>query len=436
MKITIFGMGYVGITSAACLLEDGHDITGVDINKIKVKYLRQKKYSFIKEKGIPKRLSNGYENKKLNITSNAVEGIIGSDMIWICVGTPSKYDGSVDTSYVETVIKEIGEILKKVNDRPLIVVRSTCLPGTIENKIIPILEETTGLKVGKDINVVFHPEFLREGTSIEDFKYPSRIVVGGFCDNAMNFLLSIYKDYDTLFFKLSYKEAEMVKYCDNIFHAFKITFANEMATISNSFGIDSRKIAKVYCSDKKLNISSLYLCPGFAYGGSCLPKDTRAILNYANSNFIKLPMLEGIVESNQVQINNFISRILKYKPFRIGIIGLSFKSGTDDIRESPYVKVAKSFIGEGIELKIYDPLICQNNLIGSNKKQFQQSFRNMDNFLISSLEEILSSDIIIINHPIVNTEQIKLWLEKGIKIIDVANVADIDHDGYEGIYWK
>jgi len=437
MKISIFGMGYVGATSAACLLDDGHEIVGVDVNPLKVEKLSQGKSPMIQEPGIEELLYKGYKEGRLTATTDSEEGVRLCDMIWICVGTPSNFDGSIDLSYVKKVIEDIGLILKKIKNRPLIVIRSTCLPGTMDNIIKPLLEKTSGLVVDKDIDLIFHPEFMREGSAISDFKNPAKIVTGSSAHKKANLLLNIYKNYKVVRFRFNYKEAEMVKYCDNIFHALKITFANEMAIVSKSIGIDSRNVAEAYMSDYKLNISPAYLYPGFAYGGSCLPKDLNAMLRFASSNSLQLPMVNGIVESNEKQIKNLIYRILSHKPSKVGMIGIAFKKDTDDIRNSPYVEVAKSLIGEGITLKIYDPLVRKECLIGSNKKQFYQSFRNIDNLLVDSLDELSSVDLIIVNHNIIGKEMIYKWMADDINIVDLVGIEseDYSNDKYDGLYW-
>lgn len=437
MKISIFGMGYVGTTSAACLLRDGHEIIGIDIDEMKVNNLRQGKTPMIYEKGIEKLLKIGYKDNKLTSASDPKEGVVDCDMIWVCVGTPSKFDGGINLRYIDTVIKDIGHALKTVKNRPLIVIRSTCLPGSMDEFIKPLFEKSSNLVVNKDIDLVFHPEFLREGIAIEDFDNPSKIVIGEDRKGASDILLSIYKNYNASFFILNFRESEMVKYCDNLFHVLKITFANEVASISKSIGIDSRKIANIYCSDKKLNISSTYLYPGPPFGGSCLPKDLRAMARFASINYIQIPMLKGIIESNKIQINNFIMRILSYKPNKVGMIGIAFKPGTDDMRESPYVDIAKTLIGEGIEVRIYDQLVYEDRLVGSNKRQAEEAFRNLDKLLVSSLDDLHSVDLIIINHSVISSSQVRKWIDGGIKVIDMVGIKGIESSmkGYEGIYW-
>ncbi len=436
MKISIFGMGYVGVVSGACLLQEGHEIIAVDPVVSKVSDLKQGR-SLIQEPGIAGPLAEGHKDGRLKATTEPSEGLTGSDMVWICVGTPSELNGGIDFSSVNTVIKQIGQVIRRSNNNPLIVLRSTCLPGTTANRVIPLLEQVSGLTVGQDIHVVFHPEFLREGTAVQDFYNPPKIVVGEAHPGAGDLLLSIYKKFDAPRFRLELGEAEMVKYCDNLFHALKITFANEVAAVAYSTGVDARHVADVYCADTKLNISPTYLRPGFAFGGSCLPKDIRAILRFASLNSLRLPTLQSLAESNEAQIHNLISRVLKYDPHTVGMVGLAFKPNTDDMRESPYVKVAKALIGEGIKLRIYDPAVQPDKLIGNNKEQVQKALRHLEDLLIPSLEKLSATDLIIVNHPIVDVACVRAWLDAGVRVIDLANIKGVDRhiDGYEGIYW-
>lgn len=436
MRINIFGMGYVGIVSGSCLLRDGHDVVGVDPAVAKVNDLAEGR-SPIQEPGIADLLAEGHKAGRLKATTDPSEGLARSDMVWICVGTPSKPDGDIDLSSVETVVREIGQALRHSDERPLIVLRSTCLPGTTSNHLIPLLQEASGLTVGKDIHVVFHPEFLREGVAVKDFDNPPKIVVGEDHPAAGDLLMSIYEKYDAPRFRLKLEEAEMVKYCDNLFHALKITFANEVAAVAKSVGVDARRVAEVFCADTKLNISPRYLSPGFAYGGSCLPKDLRAILRFASLKSLRLPMLQSVLESNDIQINNLVSRILAYRPESVGMVGLAFKPNTDDMRESPYVKVAKALIGEGIQLRIYDPAVQPDRLIGSNKQQVQKALGHLENLLVASLEDLSATELIVVNHPVIDADCIHSWLNAGIRVLDLADISGVDRhtDGYEGIYW-
>ncbi len=436
MRISIFGMGYVGVVSGACLLRDGHEIIGVDPVAAKVADLSQGR-SPIQEPGVARLLSEAHRAGRLRATTEARDALTNCEMAWICVGTPSEPDGGINLSAVENVTGQIARALRDSKARPLIVLRSTCLPGTTADLVIPLLEKESGLTVGKDIHLVYHPEFLREGSAIDDFDKPPKIVIGEAHPCAGDLLLKIYEKYDAPLFRMGLNEAEMVKYSDNLLHALKITFANEVASIARSAGVDARRVADVYCADTKSNISPRYLRPGFAFGGSCLPKDLLAILRYASLKSLQIPMLESVLQSNETQINKLVRRILEYRPGTLGMVGLAFKQDTDDMRESPFVKVAKALLGEGIQLRIYDPVVQPERLIGSNKQQVQKALRHLEKLLVSSLEELIETDLIIINQPIVDADCVRKWLNAGIRVLDLADIkgADRNADGYEGIYW-
>ena len=358
-------------------------------------------------------------------------------MAWICVGTPSLPDGGINLDYVERCVREIGQALRGLPDRPLIVLRSTVLPGTTRQRVIPALEEASGLKAGRDIHVVFHPEFLREGSAVYDFDNPPKIVVGEAHGGAGDRLMQIYEKYQAPRFRTELEVAEMVKYSDNLFHAVKVIFANEVGAIARAVGADARQVADIFCSDTKLNINPYYLRPGFAFGGSCLPKDLRAILRFAHVRSVKVPMLDGVLESNQRQVDEFVARVLAKRPGSVGMVGLAFKPKTDDMRESPYVAVAKRLIGEGIKLRIYDPGVDPSRLIGSNKEAVQAALRHLEQLLVRQVDELGDCDLILINHPTVDAAKVQKWLKAGIRVLDLASIPGVPRDaaGYEGIAW-
>jgi len=436
MKISIFGMGYVGVVSGACLLRDGHEIIGVDPLAAKVADLAQGR-SPIQEPGVAELLAAGHAAGRLKSTTRPEEALPGSDMVWICVGTPSDFDGGINLNSVEAVIGRIGRLLRTSRDRPLIVLRSTCLPGTTAERVIPLLERESGLTVGEDIHLVFHPEFLRESCAIQDFFEPPKIVIGETVAGAGDVLLKVYDGYAAPVFQLGLGEAEMVKYCDNLFHALKITFANEVGAVAQSVGLDARKVAEVFCADTKLNISPRYLRPGPAFGGSCLPKDLRAILRLASVKSVRVPMLEKVLESNEGQIAGLVRRILVHRPGSVGMVGLAFKAETDDMRESPYVRIAKALIGEGIELRIFDPTVQPQRLIGSNREQVQAALRHLEDLLAGSLEEITGMDLIVVNHRTIDADCVLRWLDDGTVVLDCVGIEGVDRrtPGYEGLYW-
>jgi GDP-mannose 6-dehydrogenase len=436
MRISIFGMGYVGVVSGACLLRDGHTVCGVDPVAAKVKDLAEGR-SPLQEPGVAELLASGHRAGRLTATTDPAQGVRNADMVWICVGTPSSLEKGLDLTHVKTVIQEIGEAIRDSQSRPLIVLRSTVLPGTTENVVVPTLEAASGLKVGRDLHVVFHPEFLREATAVADFDNPPKIVVGEASPGAADPLMDLYQGYGAPKFRLAPAEAEMVKYCDNLFHALKVTFANEIGAIAHSAGIDARKVSEVFCADTKLNISPRYLRPGFAYGGSCLPKDLRAILRYATLQSLQVPLLRATLESNKAQIEGFVSRILARKPRTVGMVGLAFKPGTDDMRESPYVTVAKRLIGEGVRVRIYDPGVHVERLIGSNKAAVEAALEHLRDLLVGSLDELDGVDLVLVNHATLDAGRVHGWLAKGSRVMDLAGIGGVDRKtaGYEGIAW-
>jgi len=436
VRISIFGMGYVGVVSGACLVRDGHEVTGVDPIESKVSDLASGRTP-IQEPGVSELLAAGHRAGRLRATNDPASGLEGCDMAWVCVGTPSRPDGSINLSAVEHVARQIGEWLRQAPTRPLIVLRSTVLPGTTRDLVIPTIEAASGLSVGRDLHVVFHPEFLREGTAVDDSDHPPKIVVGQARSGAGDLLMSVYENYEAPRFRMTLSEAEMVKYCDNVFHALKICFANEVGAVARHAGVDARRVSEVFCADTKLNISPRYLRPGFAFGGSCLPKDLRAILRHASVQSIRVPVLESILESNAVQIEALVARVLARRPQAVGMVGLTFKPDTDDMRESPYVAVAKRLIGEGLKLRIYDPAVQPERLIGSNKEAVQAALRHLEALLVPSLEDLRESDLIIVNHPLVDGDRVRAWLNAGIAVLDLADIEglNVDTDAYEGIAW-
>lgn len=435
-KISIFGTGYVGVVSLACLVRDGHDVTGIDRVQSKIDDLACGKTP-IREPHVADFIASGHLAGRLHATTDPTVALATADMVWLCVGTPSRADGSINLESIETAIRGIGDCLRQTTCRPLIVIRSTVLPGTTREILIPALEETSGLRVGHDIQLVYHPEFLREGTAVNDFEQPPKIVTGEMDAKAADPLLEIYKAYEAPRFRLELNEAELVKYCDNLFHAVKITFANEIGAIARSFGIDARRVADVFCADTKLNISPRYLRPGFAFGGSCLPKDLRAMLRKTSELSLEVPLLSSVLPSNRCQMERLIERVLERSPQRVGMVGLAFKPNTDDMRESPFVVVAKRLLGEGVDLKIYDPGVHPERLIGSNKVSVQQALAHLELLLVSSVSDLNDRDLILINHPPADTSVISRWVSAGIRIIDLADLKNVDGDdgGYEGIAW-
>ncbi len=436
MKITIFGMGYVGVVSAACLTRDGHDVTGVDPVESKVEDLACGR-SPLQEPGVAELLGSAHAAGRLRATTDVAAGLRDCEMVWICVGTPSQPDGSIHFAAVEAAARQIGGYLKATSQRPLVVLRSTVLPGATRSRLISIIEDSSGLSVGRDVHVVFHPEFLREGSAIDDFDRPPKIVVGETRAGAADPLLAIYDRYQAPRFRLTLEEAELVKYCDNLFHAVKVTFANEVGAIARAVGVDARRVAEVFCADTKLNISSRYLRPGFAFGGSCLPKDLRAILREAQNRGVPVPFLSAVTVSNTARIDSLVERVLAHRPRCVGFVGLAFKPNTDDMRESPYVIVARRVLAAGIDVRIFDPCIHPERLIGSNKALVQRALDHLERLLVRGTSDLDACDLLLVNHPIVDRDFVGRSLARGARVIDLVGIDGVSRDttGYEGICW-
>ncbi len=434
MDISIFGLGYVGTISGACLAHDGHRVIGVDISEAKVERINRGEAPIIEEK-IGELVAEGIRSGRLSATTDAAYAIEQTDMALICVGTPSVENGGLDTRYVERVTAQIGELIKERARPFLFVLRSTVLPGTMGSLVIPTLEEHAGRRVGDGYEVLFHPEFLREGSAVRDFYDPPKIVVGERVPGAGQPVTDLYEGIDSPRFVTSIEVAEMVKYADNAFHAVKVTFANEIGRFCDTYGVDSRKVMDIFCADTKLNISAKYLRPGFAFGGSCLPKDVRALLYAAGSQGLSLPMLEGVLPSNKAQIEQALRSVLKNGTRKVGLVGLSFKPGTDDLRESPLVELAERLIGKGIDLEIWDDNVRDAWLVGSNKAYVEKRLPHLVQLLVNSKEELDDREMIIVGHPVAH-KQIHNWVEQGIEVLDlVSSVDGIANSRYQGIVW-
>jgi GDP-mannose 6-dehydrogenase len=438
MKISVFGMGYVGIISAACLAQMGHEVIGVDVNPNKILMIQQGQ-SPVLEADIGQIIAEQTKQQRLKATNDGAWAFARTELSLICVGTPGKENGAIDFTYVQRVFEEMGEFLSSKSSFHWMVLRSTVLPGTTEETLIPILEEKSGKSVGKDFGVCFNPEFLREGSSVWDFYNPPKTVIGLLNPSEAPPLLSIYESFPGPIIKTSIREAELVKYLDNVFHAFKICFANEVGRVCQALKVDSHTLMDIFIQDTKLNISSVYLKPGFAFGGSCLPKDTRALLYLAKTLDLELPLLQAILPSNEAQLREGIQLILKTKKKKVGLLGLSFKEGTDDLRESPLVLLAEALLGKGLELKIYDPQVFLGNLFGTNKEFIERVIPHLGQLLTPDLKGLVAhSEVIVIGSKI--TELSSLWeaLRDDQIIIDLVRTPLEDRGSkgsYQGISW-
>src|SRR6187200_3700690 len=370
MRISIFGLGYVGCVSAGCFAKNGHTVVGVDVAPAKRDILMQGRAPVI-EKDLDEIIAEGVTNGRLTAVASAAEAIAITDISLICVGTPSNPNSSLNLEYVQRVCEEIGAALRHKEQRHIVCVRSTMVPGSTERVVIPGLRKGLGGIIPDHVEVAVNPEFLREGTAVYDFFNPPKTVVGSDRESTANTIVELYQGIEAPVFKTPIKVAETVKYVDNVFHAVKISFANEIGSICKSVGVDSHEVMDIFTADKKLNISPAYLKPGFAFGGSCLPKDVRALAQIAKQNDVEVPMLASLLVSNRVHIDHAVDKILRMGRPRVGMLGLSFKSGTDDLRESPLVMVAKRLIGEGCEIRVFDPEVHLSRLLGANRSYIE-----------------------------------------------------------------
>jgi GDP-mannose 6-dehydrogenase len=437
MKISIFGMGYVGCVTAACLSKAGHTVLGIDVNKEKIDMINESR-SPIVEKGLEELIAQGVKDGRLRGIGNPREGVFKSDVSIVCVGTPSQANGNLDLTAVGEVSRQIGKALAEKPQRHCVVIRSTVLPGTTRNVIIPILNQESGRVAGKDFDVCFNPEFLREGNSIWDFYHPPFTVIGQQHEETGTLLEEMYEFVDAPLKRTSFETAEMVKYSCNNFHAVKVAFANEIGVICKSYGIDSHAVMDLFVMDEKLNISKAYLKPGFAFGGSCLPKDIRALLYAAKASDLQVPLLHATFESNKVHIDRAIRLVLGKGKKKIGILGLSFKEGTDDLRESPMVVLVETLIGKGCEIKIYDQDVMLAKLFGANKQFIEKEIPHISSLMCNNLAQVLEeSDVVVLGKKEGGFKEAIFALNGSKPVIDLVRAFSKPPfpEQYEGLCW-
>jgi GDP-mannose 6-dehydrogenase len=390
MKISVFGLGYVGAVSMACLARDGHVLTGVDIDAAKLRLIESGQSPII-EDGIVELMADVVSRGRVAVSDDATSAILTTDLSFVCVGTPSRPNGSQDLTAIVRLCEQIGTALRQKQKTHTVVVRSTVEPGTVEETVIPLLESHSGKKEGLDFSVCFQPEFLREGSSIRDYDNPPMTVVGSRGGEPVELLRELFGQLPCEFIQTDIRTAETLKYGCNVYHALKITFANEIGRICQAIGSDSLQVMKLLCADRQLNISTAYLRPGFAFGGSCLPKDLKALLYMAKSNDIEVPMLSGLLPSNRLHVEHAARTILARGVHRVGVIGLSFKSGTDDLRESPLVHLVEILIGKGMQLVIYDPEVRISQLLGANKRYIDEVVPHIGSLMCETLDEVMAA---------------------------------------------
>lgn len=436
MNISVFGLGYVGAVSCACFAKLGHKVFGVDVSQLKVDLINSGKAPII-EKDLEKYIAEGISQNLISATKSIEEAVRESSISLVCVGTPSQLNGSIDLSYIYGVVTEIAEEIRKVDQYHLVVIRSTVAPGTIK-ECEKLIERVSGKNLGEGFDVASNPEFLREGSAIYDFWNPPYTVFGARSDKATSLLTDLYRGIDAPLYLLQPEESEMIKYANNNFHAVKVTFANEIGNICKELGVDGHKVMDIVAKDKKLNLSSYYLKPGFAFGGSCLPKDVRGLSYRAKQLDVKVPLLSSLMESNENQVARGLNLIQSEGSKKVGFLGFSFKAGTDDLRESPIVTLIETLIGKGYDLSLYDKNVMLSKLTGKNKAYITGHIPHIGALLKNSIEEVLNeSEVIVIGN---NSDEFRKLLPLMIKDKKVIDLVRLDSDmisegNYVGICW-
>ncbi|ASL27675.1 UDP-glucose/GDP-mannose dehydrogenase family protein [Azotobacter chroococcum] len=436
MRISIFGLGYVGAVCAGCLSTRGHDVLGVDISAAKIDMINQGK-SPIVEPGLEELLAEGVKTGRLRGTTNVSEAILASDLSMLCVGTPSKLNGDLELDYIEAVCREIGTALRDKNERHTVVVRSTVLPGTVHNVVIPALEQYSGKKAGVDFGVAVNPEFLRESTAIKDYNFPPMTVIGELDKASGDALEAIYAELDAPIVRKDIAVAEMIKYTCNVWHAAKVTFANEIGNIAKAAGVDGREVMEVVCMDHKLNLSQYYMRPGFAFGGSCLPKDVRALSYRAGQWDVDAPLISSLMRSNAVQVQKAYDMIDNHGSRKVALLGLSFKAGTDDLRESPQLELAEMLIGKGFNLSIFDSNVEYARDHGANGHYIKNEIAHVSALLKSDLDKVVAeADVIVLGNADPRFEKLAKQVPAGKKVIDLIGfMPERTNGAAEGICW-
>jgi GDP-mannose 6-dehydrogenase len=437
--ISIFGLGYVGTVTAACLAHQGNRVTGVDLSAAKVEALGSGR-SPIVEPGVTDLIAESQKAGRLHATSESEKAVLETEISFLCVGTPSLRNGKLDLGHIGPVCQEIGEALRKKNTFHLVVLRSTVLPGTAETIVVPTLEKASGKKMGRDFGVCVNPEFMREGTAVADFLEPSITILGAADPAHSRILRDLYAWAPGKVFETSFRSAEMAKYVCNAWHAVKVSFANEVGTLAKELKVDAEAVVEIFTADTKLNISSSYLKPGFAFGGSCLPKDVRALNYRAKELDLVLPLFESILPSNDAHLDRAIEIVLSTGKKNVAVLGLSFKAATDDLRESPQVQLVKRLIGEGCKLQIWDDNVSLGRLIGSNRQYIENVIPHIGSLLSASLEQVLSqAEVVVIGTRGIDRKILDSNLRPDQFVVDLVNLEKSRRPSasasYEGLCW-
>lgn len=438
MTIAVFGLGYVGSVSAACFAREGHEVVGVDVDSHKVALFNAGR-SPVVEPGLEDLIASGRAREVLRATTDASDAVRASTLALVCVGTPSNSNGALDLRYVERVTREIGAAIRdEAPQRYTVVYRSTTLPGTVEDVLLPILEQTAGRSPGPALGVAMHPEFLREGSAIKDFFDPPKTIIGARDPASGADVAALYQSLGFSLERVPLRVAEMVKYADNAFHALKVAFANEIGNVAKHAGVDSHDVMRLFCLDSKLNLSPAYLKPGFAFGGSCLPKDLRAIIYHARRNDVAVPLLEATLASNDVQKRVALRAVERWGHKRIGVLGLAFKAATDDLRESPIVELVETLLGRGYDIRIFDPNVALARLVGSNRVYIEREIPHIERLLVETMDDVLAhGDVIVVGNGDSSFRDAVTRLRPGQKLLDLVRIVEAPpaHPGYYGLGW-
>jgi GDP-mannose 6-dehydrogenase len=438
MKISIFGLGYVGAVSLACLARDGHSVVGVDIDPAKLEMIRAGRSPLVEE-GMLELMAQAAASGRIGVTDDARAAIHATELSFVCVGTPSSANGSQDQSAVLRITRDIGRALRDKREAHTVVFRSTVVPGTVEETLRHILRQESGKREGVGFHLGFQPEFLREGTAIRDYDNPPFTIVGTDSAVVVEELRALFGHLPAEFHAISIRAAETVKYSCNNFHALKITFANETPRLCEALGVDAAEVMELMCRDTRLNISRAYLRPGFAFGGSCLPKDLRATAYLAKMRDVELPMLAGVLASNRLHLEHAVDKILASRRRCIGLVGLSFKQGTDDLRESPLVRLAEECLGKGLQLLVYDPDVHLSRLLGANRAFVQATIPHLDALIRGQIEEVIepSELLVVARNDAATAEALARLARPDQMILDLVRLPNRDalQAQYRGLCW-
>ncbi len=437
LKVSIFGLGYVGTVSAGCLAGEGHEVVGVDPVPTKVDLIN-KGQSPIIEAEIGELIASNVKAGRVRATSDPAEAIAATELSFVCVGTPSQANGNLDFRYIRRICEQIGEAIKAKAARHTVVIRSTILPGTMHEIVIPTLEEFSGKKAGTDFGVCHNPEFLREGSAVKDFHAPPKTVIGELDKASGDILVKLYEKLQAPLIRTDLETAEMVKYVDNCWHAVKIGFANEIGNFCKAFNIDAHKVMNIFCQDKKLNISPAYLMPGFAFGGSCLPKDLRALGYKAKSSDLQLPILSSVLPSNEMQVTRGLQMIMDKGHKKVGILGFSFKAGTDDLRESPVIEVIERLLGKGFDVRIYDKNVNIASLVGANRDFILNHIPHISKIMVDSMDAALDhAQTVVIGNKDPEFNTVPTAMRPDQVLVDFVRISDrrSEKGKYDGICW-